>query len=151
MRSQRGSGKLEFLLVVVLFGILAGALLARLVGIEQAAERTEVDLAVRNMRVGLQLAIGERLMRGQEERLAELVGANPIDFLGRLPLGYRGETTEPDGPGTWRFDPASHILAYRPRQPEAFGGNEELRWRMATQQATSGGRIQGLRLENLAN
>lgn len=151
MRHQRGRGKFEFLLVVTMFGILAAALLDRLVGVEQAAERTEVDLTLRNMRVGLQLAVGERLMRGQENRLAELVDANPVGFLGRIPSGYRGETSDSDGPGTWRFDPASHILAYRPRQPGAFAGREELRWRMGTQQATRGGRIQGIRLESLAN
>lgn len=150
MRNPRGGGKFEFLLVVALFGILAAALLDRLVGIEQAAERTEVDLTLRNMRVGLQLAVGERLMRGQEHRLAELVDTNPVGLLGRLPAGYRGETAISAGPGTWNFDPASHTLAYRPRQPEVFGGRAELRWRIVAQAARDG-RIQGIALESRVN
>ena len=150
MRKHRGRSKLEFLVIVALFGILAAALLDRLTGIEQAAERTEIELTVRNMRVGLQRAIGERLMRGEEHRLAELVDANPVGFLGWLPQGYRGEAAAPGGPGTWRFDPATHALAYRPRQPEAFGGRTELRWKLASQ-GSVGGRIAGMRLESQPN
>ena len=53
MEQARGGTKLEFALVVVIFGILATALLNRLQAIEADAERTEVELTVRNIRVGV--------------------------------------------------------------------------------------------------
>lgn len=146
--TPHGAGKFEFLVVVALFGVLAMALLDRLVELERTAERTEVDLTERNMRVGLQLAIGEDLMRGREDRLPALLETNPVSFLGRLPRGYLGDGGAPDGPGTWRFDAERRILAYRPRQPEAFGGRTELSWKMASQ-GSLGGRIVGIRLERL--
>ena len=150
MRDHQGKGKLDFLLTTVLFGLLAALLLGRLIDIEREAERTEVELTLRNMRVGLQLAIGERLMRGQEDRLAELLEANPVGFLGRRPSGYRGETSNPDRPGTWRFDPATRALIYLPGQPEAFEGRRELRWQMASR-GERGGRVVGIQLESLSN
>ena len=147
--TQRGSGMLEFLLVLVVFGLLASALLARLIVIEQGAERTEVELTVRNIRVGLQLAVGEHLMRGQEDSLGELLELNPVSLLGRLPRGYVDAATDA-GPGSWRFDPKTRILAYRTRQADAFEGRDELRWRLASQ-GILGSRIAGIRLESLSN
>lgn len=144
---QEGIGKLEFLLLVAVIGVLAHALLDRLVELEREGERTEVDLAVRNMGVGLRLAVGERLMRGQEDRLPELLEANPVSFLGRLPRGYAAGGEEP-GAGSWRFDPATRVLSYRPRQPEAFGGHPELRWKMDAQGLIAG-RVAGIQLKRL--
>lgn len=148
VRRQGGVGKLEFLLLVAVIGVLANALLDRLIELEREGERTEIDLAVRNMRVGLRLAVGERLMRGQEDRLPELLEVNPVSFLGRLPRGYSAEAGDDAQAGNWRFDPATRILSYRPRQPEAFGGSPELRWKMESQ-GLIGGRIAGIQLSRL--
>lgn len=145
---QRGIGKFEFLVLVAVIGALAAVLLDRLAAMEREAERVEVDLTVRNIRVGLRLAVGERLMRGQEDRMGELLAANPVGFLGRLPRGYAEDPGAAARPGAWRFDPATRMLAYRPRQPEAFGNLTELRWRLDAQGAR-GGRIVGIRLESL--
>lgn len=148
---QNGVGKFEFLLLVAVIGLFASSLQDRLVAIERDAERTEVSLTIRNIQVGLRLAVGERLMRGQEDRLVELLDANPVSFLGRLPRGYAEELSgSADSTGTWHFDRATRILAYRPRLPEAFDGQTELRWKMASQ-GTIGGRIAGIRLESLTN
>lgn len=148
-RRQRGLGLLEFAVVAALFGVLALTLLERLTELEQDGERLEVELTVRNMRVGLQLAIGEKLMRGEEDRLAELLGMNPVSFLGRLPQGYVEEVGAGGTvPGAWRYDEKSRVLAYRPRQPEAFGGRDELRWKMRSVGLLNG-RVVGLRLAEL--
>ncbi|GEM_PF-1139776 len=155
MRAYRsgvqGSGKLEFFILLTAIGIVAGILLDRLIQIEREAERTEVSLSVRNMRVGLRLAVGERIMRGQEDRMAELLAANPLDFLGD-PLGRplagiaaAGQALEF---GRWRFDRSSGVLTYRPRQPEAFDGRAELCWKVASL-GTQHGRMVGIGLENL--
>src|SRR3989338_9812007 len=138
MKRQRGASKFEFAIVVTILGILAAALLARLNAIEADAERTEVDLTVRNIRVGIQLAIGEHIMRGEEERILEVAQASPIDFLGHRPRGFNAGARSPQASGEWAYDPILRELAYLPRLRGAFGGAEELRWRYVARQDSSG-------------
>jgi len=132
--AQSGVSKFEFALVVAIIGVLGGLLLHRLTEVEAAAERLQVELTVRHMRLGLSLAIGERIMQGREDSLAELLERNPADFLGGSGLAQG-----------WRYDPAARRLSYRPRQPEAFEGREELQWRL-TAAGRANGRVMGLRL-----
>lgn len=138
MRRQRGFTKFEFSLVIALIGILATLLLARLIAIEAEAERTEVNLTVRNMRVGIQLAIGERIMRGEEDHIIEVAQASPIDFLGHRPRGFNAEASTPLTSGQWTYDPVRRELAYQPRLPEAFSGATELHWRYVARLDASG-------------
>lgn len=142
MNVQAGFGKLEFAVVLVVFGVLATLLLNRLVALEHETERLEVDLTVRHINIGMKLAIGEHLMRAQEHRIARLLEENPLHFLGAQKVGV-GETAS-----RWRYDQSSHILNYRPRQPEAFDGRESLSWRF-TGDRDNLGRAVGLRLEPL--
>lgn len=137
MKRLRGATKFEFALTVAIFGVLAVVLMARLHAIQAEAERTEVDLTVRNIRVGIQLAIGERIMRGEEERLGEVAQASPVDFLGHRPRGFSPGRV-PEAPGQWAYDPARRELAYLPRQPRAFADAAELRWRYVARLDSSG-------------
>ena len=109
MKRQLGSNKFEFAITVMIFGVLATALLARLNAIQEEVERTEVELTVRNIRVGIQLAIGERIMRGEEERIVEVAQASPVDFLGHKPRGFT-EAMMPEAPGQWTYDPVRSAL-----------------------------------------
>ncbi|KAF0163012.1 MAG: Uncharacterized protein FD157_3530 [Rhodocyclaceae bacterium] len=137
MKLQRGASKFEFAVTVAIFGVLATALLVRLNAIQAETERTEVNLTVRNIRVGIQLAIGERIMRGEEERIIEVAQASPIDFLGHRPRGFSdGRTAEVSG--QWAYDPVRRELSYLPRLPEAFPGATELRWRYVARFDSSG-------------
>lgn len=138
MERQRGASKFEFAVIIAIFGVLATALLVRLHAIEAEAERTEVDLTVRNIRVGIQLAIGERIMHGEEERIVEVAQASPLDFLGHRPRGFNAGARAPETSGEWAYDPLLRELAYLPRLPGAFGGAEELRWRYVARQDSSG-------------
>ncbi len=138
MGRQRGFSKFEFSLVIAVIGILATALMARLNAIQAEAERTEVNLTVRNMRVGIQLAIGERIIRGEENRIVEVAQASPVDFLGHRPRDFNAETGIPMAPGQWAYDPVRRELAYQPRLPEAFGGAAELHWRYVARLDASG-------------
>ncbi|MCK9389888.1 MAG: hypothetical protein M0Q22_16045, partial [Sulfuritalea sp.] len=106
--------------------------------IEAEAERTEVNLTVRNIRVGIQLAIGERIMRGEEERISEVAQANPVEFLGHPPRDFNASARAPEASGQWAYDPLRRELAYRPRLPGAFDGVEELRWRYVARFDSSG-------------
>ena len=141
-RRQRGINRIDFAVIVALVAALGYGLNEALATLEEA----RVDIVVRNMRSGLQVAIGERLMRGQDNRLGELLAANPLKFLAELPEAYVGETARQDGAGTWRFDPESRSVEYRPRHPGAFEGRRELRWRVLAV-GTAAGRPVGLRLE----
>lgn len=138
MGRQQGFSKFEFSLVIAVIGILATALMARLNAIQAEAERTEVNLTVRNMRVGIQLAIGERIMRGEENRIVEVAQASPVDFLGHRPRDFNAEAGTPMAPGQWAYDPVRRELAYQPRLPEAFAGAAELHWRYVARFDSSG-------------
>lgn len=141
MKPQHGLGKYEFAVVLVIFGILAHLLLGRLVAVEHETEQLEVGLTIRHINIGLKLAIGEHLMRGEEAKIPALLEKNPLAFLGQ----------KVDGGGTasrWHYDPGRRILTYRPRQPEAFGNREQLAWRYAGD-ADAQGHASGIRLEPL--
>lgn len=145
MKRQRGVSQFEFAIVVCIFGVLALVFLERMERVQGDAERTEVQLTIRNMRLGMQLAVGELMMRGEEQRMGDLVAANPIRFLEKQPPGYEGEVTSPDRRGGWVFDPIRKEIAYRPRLPQAFEGRDELRWRYQSV-AFAADRLGGLRL-----
>lgn len=140
---QHGFGKFELAVVLAIFGILAGALISRLIAIEHETEQLEVALTIRHINIGLKLAIGEKIMRGREPEIPALLEKNPLDFLGDTK-----EQVEKVGAGetaNWRFDPAQRLLIYHPRQPEAFEGRTELRWQF-TGHRDELGRMVGLRL-----
>lgn len=151
MKRQRGANKFEFAITVAIFGVLAMALMARLNAIHEEAERTEVALTVRNIRVGIQLAIGERIMHGEEARIAEVAQTSPIDFAvdlgGDRPRSFSSGRF-PEAPGQWAYDSSSRELAYLPRLPRAFADATELRWRYVAR-VDSSGRTVGVSLVGL--
>jgi len=141
---QRGLSKFEFVVVAAVLGILAGLLLDRLVDLEREAERLEVELALRNLGLGLRLAISEKVIRGEEASIGTLLEADPLEWLGAAPTKVGASETAP----RWHYDTSTHILSYRPRQPAAFDGQEELAWRLAARHDGSG-RVVGLTIEAL--
>lgn len=137
MTFSHGFSKLEFAVAVAVLGLLAPVLLLRLNAIQTEAERTEVDITVRNIRAGIRMAESERILRGEENRIIEIVQANPIDFLARSPDGTAGASVA-DPSAQWNFDAARRELVYRPRSPDAFGGATELRWRYVARVDSAG-------------
>ena len=124
----------ERAVILAMAGIVAIVFLV----MEAQSERLEMTLAVRYMRSGLQWTIAEHLMRGRDNQMGELVGANPIGFIGR-----GGEVRKL--PARWGFDDRHRELVYRPRLKLAFGGSDELRWRVIGVTGTDG-RVMGVRL-----
>lgn len=145
----------------VVLGIFALALLSALSDVKQQAEREMVELTLRNMRTGMQLAMGEALMQQREGEIAAWVGSNPISWLGASPVGYQGECAPADGSGLkdgeWCFAGDRQALVYRPhgreRVRDVTGGGDScryLQWRVtstAEQNAQQG--FAGLRIENV--
>jgi type II secretory pathway pseudopilin PulG len=138
MKHQRGANKFEFAITVVIFGVLATALLARLNAIQEEAERTEVELTVRNIRVGIQLAIGERIMRGEED-IASAKWRWPVRSISSDTSRAASPMAKlRRAPGQWSYDPVRRELGYQPRIPGAFADAAELRWRYVARVDSSG-------------
>ena len=137
MTRQRGATRLEFAITVATFGVLGALLLQRVALVEEDTERTEVDVTIRNIRTAIQLAIGERIMRGEQDRLAEVAAARPVDLLGKHPRGYVAAPAA-TAAGEWAYDPQRRELSYQPRQPRAFGEAGKLRWRFVASTDAAG-------------
>ena len=136
MKRQRGLGLLEFAVAAIIVGVLAGVLLSRLLAMAEEAERQEVQQTLRNIDLGMTLAL-----RGDMARVPALLVASPLDFL-----AAGGQDAGAAQDGRWRYDAARRQLAYRPRHPAAFDGRTELLWRYDASR-DAGGRTTGLHLE----
>lgn len=119
-------------------GTIAALALVAFVVTEAQSERLAMTLAVRNMRSGLQWAVAEHLVRGKDNRMGDLVGANPIEFLGRNAEFARLSSR-------WHFDARHREVVYRPLITLAFGGSSELRWRVVGRTEPDG-RVMDVRL-----
>ncbi|KFB74962.1 hypothetical protein [Candidatus Accumulibacter cognatus] len=109
----------EWAVLWVVVGLLAFGLLSALHDASERAERLAVELTIRNMRTGMQLAMGEALMQQRESEIAAWVGNNPVHWMGSDPAGYRGECSAAESrelpAGAWCFDRDRRELVYRPR------------------------------------
>ncbi|MCX7897360.1 MAG: hypothetical protein N2441_05755 [Rhodocyclaceae bacterium] len=141
MKRQRGASAFEFVVATLIIVVLAAALLSRLIEVAQEQERLEVRLTLRHIETGIKLAIGEKLMRGEDSRLSELLETNPLTFLAHAPAA-RGQ------PARWRYDAARRELIYEPRQPQAFSGQTRLTWCYLGRRDEQG-RLVGIGLEAL--
>jgi hypothetical protein len=148
-------------MVLVVLGSLALGLLWALGDMKERAEKQVVDLTIRNMRTGMQLAMGEALIQQREREIASWVGGNPVGWLEAPPPGYRGECSAEESrglsSGEWCFERVSRELVYRPdrvdhlRDSRGDEGRQcgQLRWRVArgSESAFSAGFV-GLRIES---
>jgi len=145
--------------LLVITGLIAIGLISALDRAKEQAERQLVDLTVRNMRTGMQLAMGEALMHQREAEIASWVGNNPVRWLSSEPKGYRGECSQAEGGeltgGEWCFEREQKKLIYRPRRIDHLRGSvsgqacDRLVWRVTRvldRGADSGGFV-GLRVE----
>ena len=129
----------------VMLGALALGLLWALADAKERAEKLVVELTVRNMRSGMQLAMGEALMQQRANEIATWVGNNPVLWLGSPPDGYRGECSaaesrDLDG-GAWCFERDSRQLgvpAAQCRSPARGGEWRSVRPVVLARRARSG-------------
>ena len=112
---QGGATRMELAVSIAVVGILAAALLERLLYVEEYAEKTAMELTIANMQAGLRARIGNLLIEGQPSRIPTLAGANPVEFLDKHPDNYLGALeVSPDGraDGNWYFDINRRELVY---------------------------------------
>jgi len=148
--------------LLVVCGLLAAGLINALDDAKARAERQAVELTLRNMRTGMQLAMGEALMQQRQGEIVAWVGSDPVRWLGTTPNDYHGVCQKAAGneleTGAWCFDAEHKELLYRPRsdtllrQPNGVAAKacHTLRWRVTRtppQGAYSENGFIGLRIE----
>lgn len=142
-RRQRGASLLELALAGALFAALVLVLLDRLLWVEEYAEKTRVEVELRNMRTGLRYAVAELMVGGRDRQIPALAGQNPVRWLRVPPADYLGEV---DGapadasPGSWYFDRSSGDLVYVVNLDRHFVGSDDgtLRFRTVLRSETPG-------------
>ncbi len=135
--SSLGLSKLfQFSLAVAIIGVLAAGLLNKLWQIQEKSEKVLVETTIQNVSSGLRNATAAFMFHGQDARIKELVGTNPVLWLQKAPDGYLGDcaaTVGGLGPGTWCFDASLRELRYRPkldRNLKLHDASGILRWRI---------------------
>ncbi len=118
MRISRGFTLLEFLVVVVAIGVLAGFALDRLLPLIGRAQRAAFLQTKAELQSALLLEAAEHITRGEPYKLAELAGTNPMTLLLVPPANYVGSLPWPEDDAelpraSWFFDERSHRLVYR--------------------------------------
>lgn len=105
--------------LLLLFSAVFAALLARQISYYgEVAEKTAVDITVRQMRSALQLEQARQLVQDGGRTLRIAAGDNPMRLV-TPPENYQGEFAHISPtmvrPGCWAFDRGSRALIYRPR------------------------------------
>ncbi len=116
MHRSRGFSLVELLVVVIAVGILAGALLERVLPLIGRAQRAAFVQVRVDLQTALLLEAAERITRGEAATLPSLAAANPMTLLLSPPANYLGSFASPPEnvpAATWYFDEHSHRLVYR--------------------------------------
>jgi hypothetical protein len=112
-----GFSRFESMVVITLIAILMGALLQRLLFLEEVAEKTAMETTVVNIRTGLRYKVITLMIAGRTQDLPQLLDQNPIHWLENPPINYLGEFNSLADtdilPGNWYFDVLTKRLSYR--------------------------------------
>jgi general secretion pathway protein G len=128
----------ELVACISLIGVFAGLLLDRMLYYQEAAEKAVMELEATKLKLALQVHVGDLIARNRALDYSQIARENPMGWLDRPPVGYRGEF---DGDasaelpkGTWFFDRFNAEVVYlvkldRNLQPRS-GGRARVRWRI---------------------
>jgi general secretion pathway protein G len=115
-RRTCGFSLFELAVAAAVFSLVVGILLHRLAYYQDEAERTGVQLQLANMRTALHYKALQAALHSSPEAMAALSGANPVAWLEREPVNYRGEIDDGSEseliPGNWYFDRVRRNLVY---------------------------------------
>ena len=126
-----------------------------------AAEHEAMDLMLRNMRVGMQVAkmqAGLDAPSAHQQKQPTWAGSNPVRWLGSTPANYQGEcsseTRRTLAKSTWCFDIQRGEVVFRPRSAgslQALPGQpndcRELSWRVLRPQGSYANALDGWRID----
>jgi len=144
--SHAGFTVFELVVSLTLIAVFVAGLLATLLYYEELAEKTVVDLTIRNIRSGLRLELARQITAGGIPDVAGLAASNPVAWLETFPQGYRGEIRSGAAAdlekGGWYFDAQRRELVYVPRLSFHFqmpaGGAPRIGWRLQMRSAGAG-------------
>jgi hypothetical protein len=88
---QRGASRLELVVSIALFAIVAAVFLERALYYQEYAEMTAMKMTLANMRSGLRYKVADLIMNNRLPEIATLVDENPITWLSSVPENYAGE------------------------------------------------------------
>lgn len=155
-----GSRWFSGVVALILIGLFSLWLVASLVEMQERSEKLMVELKIRNIKVGLKVAMLQAMFHGKEGEIPTWVGSNPLRWLGALPESqsgddavratesslaavssdFRGNCSHQEiqelPAGEWCFEPEQGELVYRPRHDRHLhlvggGGEAELlRWKV---------------------
>lgn len=111
---------LDFAVAAALIGGTSLFLLNALSRLHEEAEKTYVEISIRNLNSGLLLRQSQLMIEGRENEFRDLPAQNPVDWL-PVPLdGYvlspACGTSEAPREGQWCWSPAERRLHYRPHR-----------------------------------
>ena len=128
----------ELVACISLIGVFAGLLLDRMLYYQEAAEKAVMELEATKLKLALQVHVGDLIARNRALDYSQIARENPMGWLDRPPVGYRGEF---DGDvsaelpkGSWFFDRSNAEVVYlvkldRNLQPGS-GMRARVRWRI---------------------
>lgn len=115
-KSKRGVTLLEVMIALIIISVLGFVALRYYQKLLVDVERTKVRHDVGVMRSAIGMQVARYVVAGKKDRLADLVGSNPMDLLDELPDNYRGTfvglAPEQLEPGGWYFEVGGGVLVY---------------------------------------
>lgn len=115
-RRCRGATRFEFAVCAIVMGLLAGALLGRLIEWRAQSERTAAYHLVGALRTALVARAAQLGTAGGQAAVFSLLQENPMNWLQRRPANYLGEYYSPDlatlRKGAWFFDRTDRTVNY---------------------------------------
>ncbi len=117
-RISKGFTLIEFVAVILIIVVLAGIFLVRIPYYQEQAEKTAMQQVRDAIQSALVLRYSTLIMRNaaSQNQLSVLASDNPMTWLQKPPVNYRGEYYDPGlrtvAPGSWMFDLKSRELIY---------------------------------------
>jgi general secretion pathway protein G len=145
---QRGLTLIEFVVVLLVVGIVGGVFLERLHRYQELAERAGMEAMLRIVKTGLQIRLAELIVTNRQAEAASLEQEDPMQWLDARPPNYGGDYREPPEPGKWYYDGSRRQLVYVVHRGsglelDADGGTRELRFeaRLLRDRIKAGGAV----------
>lgn len=115
--AQAGGSKLfEFVIALILLGILSMMVLEYMLHYIEVAEKSAMETTVMYLRSALRLRLAEALAAENAAEAISLTRDNPMDWLQDKPYNYAGTFDAPPPgfimEGKWYFDTKSRELVY---------------------------------------
>ncbi|WP_305821989.1 type II secretion system protein [Massilia brevitalea] len=124
MAQARGFALLELAVAAVVFSLVAGVLLNRLVPYVGESEYVAAKQLIGSLRTGLAVRSARAVSQGGQGALLAVAQESPMNWLADRPKNYLGEYYSPNESelrkGNWYFDKANSTLVYLSASSKSF-------------------------------